>query len=185
MAKKNRSQFAIMGILALSPNISGYDIRREMEQSTDFFWKESFSSIYPVLAMLEKEGMIVKQEDHTRGKRPRHLYSLSNMGYLALQEWLKEAPQPQQARSEILLKLFLGSLTTPVISLTHVQEYQRGLAAKKKTLAKILNELLAMPKETTGLPYWQLTIDHGMKSIDASLQWCEEALIKLKQIEEE
>jgi len=183
MAKKNRSQFAILGILALCPNISGYDIRQKMAKSTDFFWKETFSSIYPVLRTLEKEGMIVKAEDGSRGMRARHLYSLAPKGEKVLQEWLKVVSEPHQVRSELLLKLFLGSLASPLVSLKHVQDSREALLTKKVTLSQIKDQLMALPKNTAGLPYWLITIDHGMKTIEASLQWCEESLIKLKELE--
>ncbi|MBA3604138.1 MAG: PadR family transcriptional regulator, partial [Parachlamydiaceae bacterium] len=48
MAKSNKSRFAIMGMLALAPKSSGYDIKKLMEGSTQYFWKESYGSIYPV-----------------------------------------------------------------------------------------------------------------------------------------
>lgn len=183
MAKKNRSQFAILGILALSPNISGYDIRKWMAESTDFFWKETFSSIYPVLQTLEKEGMITKQEDNSKGKRARHLYSLAPKGQKLLQDWLQETAEPHQVRSELLLKLFLGSLSAPVVSLKHIEEHQKALFAKKRVLLQVKQELLSLPKNTEGLPYWLLTIDHGLKTMDASLQWCEESVRTLKELE--
>lgn len=153
-----------------------------MAESTDFFWRETFSSIYPVLGALEREGMIVKTHDSSKGKRARHLYALAPKGQQVLQEWLKESPMPHQVRSEILLKLFLGSLASPNVSLQHVQKHREELTKKKRTLSKIREELLCMSKDTVGLPYWLITLDHGMKTIDASLQWCEETVVKLKEI---
>lgn len=65
MAKKGKSKFAILGMLALNPGSSGYDIKKMIETSIQYCWKESFGSIYPMLSELEKEKLI-KQEKPTQ-----------------------------------------------------------------------------------------------------------------------
>ena len=57
MAKENKTQYAILGILAMSPG-SGYDIKKLMNKSTNYFWYEGDSSIYPGLNKLYKEGCV-------------------------------------------------------------------------------------------------------------------------------
>ena len=64
MAKQGKSQFAILGMLGLLKKCSGYDLKKHMESSTQYFWKETFSSIYPVLEDLENQKLIVKVGDN-------------------------------------------------------------------------------------------------------------------------
>lgn len=45
MAQSSKGKFAIMEVLALAPKSSGYDIKKLMEESTQYFWKESCTSI--------------------------------------------------------------------------------------------------------------------------------------------
>ena len=80
MAKSNKSRFAIMGMLALAPKSSGYDIKKLMEGSTQYFWKESYSSIYPVLGALIEEGLIIQHEDLSKSERQRNVYELTGEG---------------------------------------------------------------------------------------------------------
>ena len=51
--------YAILGFLAQRP-MSGYDIKRSVEESVDNFWSESFGQIYPILRRLAEQGMVEK-----------------------------------------------------------------------------------------------------------------------------
>ena len=55
MAKANKSRYAILGMLALEA-ASGYQIKKEMEESTSNFWHESYGQIYPILKLLTENG---------------------------------------------------------------------------------------------------------------------------------
>ena len=40
MAKTNKTELALLGMLNLEP-MSGYDLRHEIEESIGYFWQES------------------------------------------------------------------------------------------------------------------------------------------------
>ena len=79
MAKSHKSRYAILGILAIAPGSSGYDIRSLMKDSTEFFWRETFSSIYPVLDELEKEQLIIQVANTSASGRGRRSTSPSHL----------------------------------------------------------------------------------------------------------
>src|SRR3990167_10326889 len=109
MTKHGKSQFAILGMLALLKKSSGYDLKKHMESSTEYFWKEGFSSIYPVLEDLERQALIVKVDTPTKNDRKRNVYTLTPAGHDALGQWLRQTPENIQLRNEQLLKLFFGN----------------------------------------------------------------------------
>jgi PadR family transcriptional regulator AphA len=49
--------FAILGLLSIEP-MSGYDIRRNLDESLSYFWSESYGQIYPSLKKLEASRLI-------------------------------------------------------------------------------------------------------------------------------
>lgn len=49
----NKTKYAILGMLLNGPS-SGYEIKSLMSRSTVYFWRESDSTIYPMLKMLAK-----------------------------------------------------------------------------------------------------------------------------------
>ena len=162
MAKSNKAKFAVLGILTLIPNRSGYDIKKLMESSTQYFWKETFSSIYPVLQELEQDGLISRQED-AKNDRKRYLYTISVKGKKALTDWLTKPPELEQSRNELLLKLFFGDVVPPSVSQQHLEEYQSILKDKKAMFVEIQDKLQKENKEETGLPYWLITLDFGIR----------------------
>ncbi len=185
MAKSNKSRYAILGMLTLIPNSSGYDIKKLMESSTQFFWKETFSSIYPVLQELEKDGLILRQENPSKSNRQRHLYTLSSKGKLALTEWLAKPAELEQSRNELLLKLFFGDVVPSSISQQHLEDYQKVLKNKKTVYLEIQEKLQQEHQEDTGLSYWLITLDYGIRQIEAALDWCENTLKQLKRLKKD
>jgi DNA-binding PadR family transcriptional regulator len=101
------SSYLILGMLRASV-VTGYAIKRAVDQSTRFFWAASFAQVYPELASLEEHGYIVGEEQPHGGRR-RKTYRLSKKGAEALGDWLASERTPQfEFRDEGLLRLFFA-----------------------------------------------------------------------------
>jgi DNA-binding PadR family transcriptional regulator len=184
MAKANKSRYAILGILANAPGSSGYDIRSIMKGSTDYFWQETFSSIYPVLDALEKEDLITEVEGASSG-RNRKAYKITKKGLKALQSWLIEDVELEQGRNEMLLKIFFGELNSISSNIKHIETYKSQISARKLILEQTR---LTLPKEypnDAGLPFWLMTVEFGIRRMQASIEWSEYALEKLSKIKKQ
>lgn len=181
MAKAHKSRYAILGILATAPGSSGYDIQSQMRESTDFFWKESFGSIYPVLEALEKEKLIAHLETSSVGRK-RTTYTITLEGRGALNEWLMENVDLEQARNEMLLKIFFGELSSVDTSIKHIENYKQQLLERKSGFEQSRKTLPVECPHEVGLPFWLLTIEFGIRRLQASLEWCEHALDVLSQM---
>ncbi|UCB53625.1 MAG: PadR family transcriptional regulator, partial [Candidatus Zixiibacteriota bacterium] len=48
MPRANKTEFAVLGLLSLSP-MSGYDMKAFISQSIGYFWQESYGQLYPAL----------------------------------------------------------------------------------------------------------------------------------------
>ena len=179
MSKTLKSRYAILGILANAPGSSGYDIHRLMKESTDFFWKESFSSIYPVLETLEKQRLIAQVEVSSSGRK-RKTYKVTKEGKDQLLAWLEEEVEAEPVRRELLLKLFFGDLCSIDVSRKHVESYKRLLLQKQAVFGEVKKALPAQYPDDPGLPFWLLTLEFGILQVRAGLDWCEFAMKKLK-----
>jgi PadR family transcriptional regulator AphA len=182
MAKSNKSRFAIMGMLALAPKSSGYDIKKLMEGSTQYFWKESYSSIYPVLSALVEEGLIMQHEDVSKSERQRNVYELTAEGRRELKEWINKPVECEQFRNELLLKLFFGEIVPPSTTRQHVEEFHRMLVGKDKLYKTIKDKLQLEHKNEPGLPYWLMTLDFGLYQVKAAKEWCVNTLKQYKKL---
>lgn len=175
MAKSNKSKFAIMGMLAIAPKSSGYDIKKLMDGSTQYFWKETYSSIYPVLRILIEDKLIVLRKTPSNNGRQRDVYELTPKGRKELQDWLNKPVENEQFRNELLLKLFFGEFVPPSTTRKHVEEFHQMLIEKDKIYHNIKSQLLLEKKEA-GHPYWLMTLDFGINQVKSALEWCESAL---------
>lgn len=181
MAKANKSRHAILGILAKAPGSSGYDIQSIMKQSTDFFWKETFSSIYPVLDALKNENLVTELDASPSGRK-RKIYKITKDGLATFQSWLAQSVELETARNELLLKVFFGEMNSLESSINHIKNYQQQIAARKVYLDQVRQTLPKDYPQDQGLPFWLMTIDFAIRRIQASLEWCECSLETLSKL---
>jgi Predicted transcriptional regulators len=83
---------------------SGYDIRRMCtEGNFAYFVEASYGAIYPALARLEDEGLVISRTEQQEGKPPRKVYTITEAGKAAFAAELSEPLGPDMFRSPFLL----------------------------------------------------------------------------------
>lgn len=179
MKRINKTRYALLGMLSHQP-MSGYDIKKVLYRSTQYFWQESDGQIYPILAELLKEKCITSLAIESQGSRTRKVYQISSKGLEELKDWLMQEVVPTIPRNELLLKLFFGSMVPLEITQKHILEHQRQLNKRLETYKKITKGL-ADEKSPYQL-YWQMTVEFGKQIVQAQLNWCEDSLQTLKKL---
>ena len=74
----NATSYTILGGLSVQPNLSGYDIRKGIQQSIGYFWAESYGQIYPALKLLAAEGLIAPSKASSKGRKGRQTYVITD-----------------------------------------------------------------------------------------------------------
>src|SRR3989442_15455545 len=92
------SKYAVLGLLTIEP-MSGYDIRKFVRETLNYFWNESYGRIYPILGELLKERLATKRVCKQNGKPDRHVYCITGLGRSALKQWLRTPAQPLRVRN--------------------------------------------------------------------------------------
>jgi DNA-binding PadR family transcriptional regulator len=175
MPQENKSRYAILGLLSLQ-SMSGYELRKMVEQSTHSFWHEHFSQIYPMLKQLEAEGLTVSRAEQQERRPERHVYTLTEQGWEALRRWLEVPPVSQVERNERLLKLFFGGQTTPDVIVRHLQLFREEVLQDIAALEQQEQVLREQYAGSPHLPYWLMTTSYGLHVEHAHVAWCEELL---------
>ena len=183
MAAKNRTAFAILGSLTLRP-MSGYDIKKGIEGSIANFWSESYGQIYPILKKLAAEGAVERTDETAEGKRPRHVYAITDKGREKLMDWLREPAEPPPVRIELLLKLFFGAHVERETSERQIEEYRARMTIDLERYRAIADTLSREQREHPHLPYWLLTLRFGIRDREAHIAWCDEATELLEAMPE-
>jgi PadR family transcriptional regulator, regulatory protein AphA len=184
MARVNPTEFAILGLLADEP-MSGYDIKRLVEERLSHFWSESFGHLYPMLRRLHGRGLVSQQVERQEGRPDRKVYSITDAGREALEAWFAEPPSPQRPRNEVLLRIFLGRHARPEDLIRDIRAQRGGFAG---TLAQLREVRARLESEGSAHPdhvYWGLTIDYGLRALEALVAWGDDAESKMMEIAEE
>jgi DNA-binding PadR family transcriptional regulator len=107
MRKTGTTAHAILGLLALRPSWSTYELSQQLRRNMRFFWPRAESRIYADAKTLVDRGW-AKAERETYGRRARTLYRITPAGRKALDAWLKTPPRATALECEPLLRVFLG-----------------------------------------------------------------------------
>jgi len=183
MSKENKSRYAVLGALTYAP-MSGYDLKKFMQGSTNHFWTENYAQIYPMLKQLTQEGLTVSHTQRQEGRPERHVYVLTEKGWEELRRWLAEPAERQVERNELLLKLFFGRRVPVATNSEHMQRY-RGLIADSLQHFEGIEATIQTPyAENPELPYWLITLNYGKHISQALLHWCDETISVLQHLSE-
>ena len=182
---ENRTAYALLGFLTWRP-MSGYDLKQAIARSVGNFWSESYGQIYPMLRRLAGEGWIARCPDrHPDGDangRARQVYAITGAGREALRAWLRAPAADRPSRIELLLKLFFGDEVPLPVSRSHVEAARARAVDSLYRYRAIAAELERQRADDPRMPFWRLTLDYGLGSTQARIDWCDRALGELDRL---
>jgi DNA-binding PadR family transcriptional regulator len=120
----NALGYAVLGLLAREP-LSGYDLKKRMEQRVGFFWSARHSQIYPELARLDRAGMVAHTVVEQQDRPDKKVYEATPAGLETLKDWVTEPVEPRPARDELVLKAYSLWVAEPEEALALFREQER------------------------------------------------------------
>jgi PadR family transcriptional regulator, regulatory protein AphA len=175
--------YVILGLLSVQPNLSGYDMRKAVQQSVGYFWGESYGQIYPALKRLVAEKLIEPVKAKPVGRKRRQVYAITESGRKSLRQWLALPFHNDPPRNEFLLKLFFCGEAAPGVALEHVKDLQERNRRAQDTLQQIEASVPTAGPPNPNLPYWMMTLSLGRALTEAALTWGESAMKMLAELE--
>ena len=180
MAKKNRTQYAILGLLSIRPS-SGYDLKQTCDRVLRHFWTEGYGSIYPILKRLEVGGYARSWVEAQEGRPDRRVYEITEAGREVLNLWLSEPIEPPRIRNEMLLKLFLGPQGALSDLEANVRLYREQHEQKLAEYRALEEEVRTVHADSQFNRYWLLSLDYGIRMCQAYVDWCDATEEELKK----
>lgn len=181
MANEKKMDCVILGLLS-HEELTGYEIKRRINTSLKYFWGASYGSIYPTLSELVDRGLAARRADADNG-RNKQIYTITEEGRNYLKNWLEKPVEKDELRYETLLKLFFGNECGAEQAVSHIEAFAEK--SKKELQALLCAEKIlkdSMDEDTTH-KYYLLTVNFGIKTYRAYLEWCEEAKDILQRME--
>ncbi len=116
--------YAILGLLSMADELSGYDLRRWARALRFFYVSPAQSQIYSELRRLAALGWVAHREVAQDGLPDKRLYRTTPEGTAALRHWLEESPvEPPVLKHSVALRLFFGHLARPERLRTLLDDY--------------------------------------------------------------
>lgn len=179
----------LLGLVKLHPGASGYDLRRIIAQSTQYFMNAQLSQIYPALKQMTASGLMTFDEVKTEGGRMSKRYYLSKEGEDRYLEWLREPIDytlSLNSQRQFLLKLtFIGSLPKSE-QINYVQDALDYFRYEKEVLMSghldLETEYLSesLPEHDAVLRLWQWEVDLILSREDELISRLEQLLQDLE-----
>jgi PadR family transcriptional regulator, regulatory protein AphA len=112
---------AILGLLALRPSWTTWELATQLRRNMRFFWPRAESRVFAEAKELERRGWA--QATRTmHGRRPRTTYTITPAGRRHLAEWLDHPPRGTSLECEPILRILLADLGTPEQALQAVRQ---------------------------------------------------------------
>src|SRR6266542_438039 len=115
MRRSTTTPHAILGLLALRPRWSTWELTKQMRRNLRFFWPRAESRIFAEARRLEADGLARAERSYV-GQRARTTYSVTDEGMASLRRWLATPPSPTSLECEPLLRVILAELSGPDVA---------------------------------------------------------------------
>jgi DNA-binding PadR family transcriptional regulator len=178
MAIEKRMDCVILGFLSHEP-LTGYEIKKRVDTTLKYFWSASYGSIYPTLNHLENENKVTRLETKENG-RDKIIYTITDIGQKFLRNWLCVPVEKDELRYETLLKLFFGGDIGQEQTIKHIKAFEKKINAELPYLKGAVKQLENIKDTEVAHIYYLLTAKFGVKTFEAYLEWCAEAITALQ-----
>ena len=176
-------EFAILGFLNYHP-YSGYDLKKIFDSSVDHFWPADQSQIYRTLGRLTEERLVEMEKAPQQDRPDRKVYHITDAGRAELRSWLAGPAVLEQPRSAALVQVFFSAQLSDQETLAKFEGYAAELRMLLERYDRVPVQLephraeIGSPREHF---FWMLTLENGIRSIHANLDWAESVIERLKK----
>ena len=161
--------YIILGML-YDDNLTGYDIKKYIENGIGVFYKASYGSLYPALKKLTEKGFLTMYEEPL-GDRQKNYYKITNEGKKVFLDWLVLPINVLDGTNTHLAKVYFFDKLPSDIRDRQLLEYEINNEKYLRKLQALENDFDKM--ENKDCFYYKLsTLYYGICITQETLRWC-------------
>jgi|WetSurMetagenome_2_1015567.scaffolds.fasta_scaffold85226_2 PadR family transcriptional regulator, regulatory protein AphA len=175
-------EYAILGFIQHKP-LSGYDLKKVFDTSVSHFWPADQSQIYRTLNKLTEAGWAEMEVIEQSDRPDRKIYHITLAGRAELYRWLSGPFPSELSRSAPLVQVFFsGQLSDEQI----LEKFENAVADFKEVISRYqqvpgqIDELVKMVNSPREIFFGLLTLELGIKTAQAQLEWAESIIQRIK-----
>jgi len=175
-------EHAILGFLNYQP-LSGYDLKKAFDTSIEHFWAADQSQIYRTLNTLAKKGWVEMEKVAQQERPDRKVYHISDSGREELLRWLAAPPMMGSPHSAPLVQVFFAAQLPDEELLAKFEGFatmMRAVLAQYDQVPENIEIYKQMVPSEREHYFWMLTLDNGIRTMRANLEWVESIIEQLK-----
>lgn len=175
---------AVLSLLSQKP-CSGYQIAKAFEGSVGYFWQATHQQIYRELKKLEQQQWVTVEVIFQEKPLDKKIYALTKLGQQQLATWIDQECEPGPLKEDILVKVFAGHLVPRSVLIRQLEQNRRHHLKRLATYQTLKTQYFAAADR---LPIEQrcqyLTLQRGIRNEEGWIDWCDEAIELLQQVDE-
>jgi len=173
-------KYALLGFLKLAP-MTGYELKKNLDRSTQSFWHAGLNQIYPTLKTLEEAGLVSARTKPQEGRPDRRVYRITADGRAELLEWLsRPIHELPPVKNVGLLKLFFAGYLHRDQILLHLRSqldlHQAELRRYRKDVKPMIAEIVSRTGRKREGVIWELVRQLGESHERAYTDWLADAI---------
>ncbi len=174
--------YAILGFLNYRP-LSGYDLKKRFDSTVQHFWNADQSQIYRTLARIIEQGWAEYETIEQDGRPARKVYHITPAGRDELHRWLAgPIPMPDNHVDPLVQVFFASQLTNEQL----LEKFETAAAMMRAGLERYepIVQVIRHQTQEIATPRdafcWNLTLEFGMKTTQAQLEWAESIIRRIR-----
>ncbi|MEM7202082.1 MAG: PadR family transcriptional regulator [Planctomycetota bacterium] len=174
-------RYVLLG--CLEQPASGYDLKAAMDRSLSHLWAAESSQIYGTLRALEKEGLLASSLEKSEKGPDRRVYRRTTQGDAEFSAWLEGDPELSPERLSVLSQIhFLARERDPTQTAALLERVRDKFVERLRQYQAIqateANRGHGASPDHDAV-FGTLALDLGMKTLQARIEWCDEAIRRL------
>ncbi len=164
---------AILGLLSYRP-MSGYDLKKLMQDSPFMYWSGNNNQVYKALVELGSQGLVTSETKHQDGSPTKKIYTLTDSGLAELNRWTLIAPEAPETKNAFLVQLAwtwqLSDAELAALLEQYKQEVSGALLIRESKSGEKAFSPSRTPRERA---IWDLIHENALDSLRQELRWIE------------
>ncbi len=161
----------ILGILSCQP-LSGYDLKKIIQDSPFMYWSGNNNQIYKALMELLDEGYVTHETFHQESSPSKKIYTITEDGLAELAEWVRSVPDLPELKNAFLIRLAWADRLQPNELDSVLSRYEQELRQQVLLLEEQRRRGTFAPNRTPREAYlWDMIHDNTVSTYLNELEW--------------
>lgn len=166
---------AILGMLSYK-NLTGYDLKKIMQNATFMPWSGNNNQIYKALLDLDNDDFVTSEVCHQESSPSKKIYTITQAGIAELKKWSQSIPEALETKKTFLVQLAWADLLNDeeleALLCRYEQEIKGQIFIEQTNSQKGFFKEGRTSRETA---IWELISENTLLTYQSELEWINKA----------